>query len=183
MHNNILSLGELVDDVLDVTKLELGRLTLVKKQVDIKDLLNKNIESLKIFADEKKVALELDLKTSGKIFCDPKRITQVLSNLIKNSVDFVPENNGLIKLVVEKNEKSFVFTITDNGPGIPKENQEHLFQKFYKIDTSPTRKHGGTGLGLTICHGIVKSHGGKIWLDKEYTQGTSFKFTIPEAKS
>jgi len=183
IHTNIESLSDLVDDVLDVTKLELGRLTLNKKQIDVKDLLNKNIESLSIFAKEKKVTLELDLKTSGKIFCDAKRINQILSNLIKNSIDFVPENTGLIKLTVEKDSKSFVFTITDNGLGIPKENQKHLFQKFYKIDTSPTRKHGGTGLGLTICNGLVNSHGGKIWLDKEYTQGSCFKFTIPVVKS
>ncbi len=183
IHKNIESLNDLVDDVLDVTKLELGRLTLNKKQVDVKDLLNKSIELLSILAKEKKVTLELDLKTSGKIFCDPHRINQVLSNLIKNSIDFVPENNGKVKLIVEKNAESFVFTITDNGPGIPVENQPHLFQKFYKIDTSPTRKHGGTGLGLTICNGIVSSHGGKIWLDKEYTKGTRFIFTIPVEKS
>ncbi len=183
IHNNIKSLSELVDDVLDVTKLELGRLALHKKQVDLQDLLNKNIESLEMFAKEKSVVLKLDLKTSEKIFCDPKRITQVLSNLIKNSIDFVPENGGLIKLTVEKNAKSFLFTIEDNGPGIPIEHQKYLFQKFYKIDTSPTRKHGGTGLGLTICNGLVKSHGGKIWIDKEYTHGSCFKFTIPEVKS
>ena len=183
IHTNIESLNELVDDVLDVTKLELSRLTLYKKQVDVKELLNKNMESLNIFAKEKKVALELDLKTSGKILCDPKRISQVLSNLIKNSIDFVPENTGIIKLTVEKDSKSFIFSVTDNGPGIPVENQEYLFQKFYKIDTSSTRKHGGTGLGLTICNGLVRSHGGKIWLDKEYTQGTCFKFTIPVMKS
>jgi len=182
IHSNIESLSELVDDVLDVTKLELGRMTLHKKQVDLNDLLNKNVESLSMFAKEKEIVLEFDLKTSGKIFCDPKRINQVLSNLIKNSIDFVPENNGKIKLTVERNSESFVFTVTDNGLGIPEENQEHLFQKFYKIDTSPTRKHGGTGLGLTICNGIVLSHGGKIWLDNEYTKGTSFKFTIPAEK-
>lgn len=183
IQTNIESLTQLVDDVLDVTKLELGRLALHKKQVDLNDLLNKNIELLNVFAKEKKVTLEFDLKTSGKIFCDPNRINQVLSNLIKNSIDFVPEKNGMIKLIVEKNAESFVFTVTDNGPGIPIENQKHLFQKFYKIDTSPTRKHGGTGLGLTICNGIILSHGGKIWLDKEYTQGTCFKFTIPMMKS
>ena len=183
IHTNIESLNELVDDVLDVTKLELSRLTLYKKQVDVKELLNKNMESLSIFAKEKKVALELDLKTSGKIFCDPKRINQVLSNLIKNSIDFVPENIGLIKLTVEKNSESFVFTVIDNGPGIPVENQEHLFKKFYQVDTSHTRKHGGTGLGLTICQGLVESHGGKIWLDEEYTRGSCFKFTIPVVKS
>ena len=183
IHSNIESLSELVDDVLDVTKLEVGRLTLDKKQVDLKDLISKNIETLKIFAKEKNIVLETDLKTSGKIFCDSKRINQVISNLIKNSIDFVPENNGLIKLTVEKNAKSFVFTITDNGSGIPVKNQEFLFQKFYKIDTSPTRKHGGTGLGLTICRGLVESHGGKIWVDKEYTQGSCLKFTIPEVQS
>ena len=183
IHTNIKSLSELVDDVLDVTKLELGRVTLYKKHVDLQDLLDENIESLSMLAKEKNIGLKLDLKTSGKIFCDPKRINQVLSNLIKNSIDFVPESNGLIKLTVEKNAESFVFSVEDNGTGIPEESQKHLFQKFYKIDTSPTRKHGGTGLGLTICHGIVKSHGGKIWLDNECTQGTCFKFTIPEVKS
>ena len=127
--------------------------------------------------------MELEIKTSEKVFCDPKRINQIVSNLIKNSIDFVPENIGKIKLLVEENEKFFLFTITDNGPGIPKESHKLLFQKFYKIDTSPTRKHGGTGLGLTICQGLVKSHGGMIWLVSDYTQGTCFKFTIPVEKS
>lgn len=148
----------------------------------MQDLLDKNIESLTIFAKEKNISLHF-ISVSGKIFCDPIRINQVVTNLIKNSIDFVPENTGIIQLTIEKNEKSLVFTVTDNGPGIPVENQKHLFQKFYKIDTSSTRKHGGTGLGLTICRGLVESHGGKIWLDKEYTQGTSFKFTIPLVKS
>jgi len=179
IHTNTISLMGLVDDMLDITKLELGKLTLDKKQVDIQDLLIKNIESLNIFAEEKKVTLELDLKTSGKILCDPKRVNQIISNLVKNSIDFIPENTGLIKLAVEKNTESFVFTVIDNGPGIPVENQEHLFHKFYQVDTSLTRKHGGTGLGLAICQGLVESHGGKIWLDKEYTQGACFKFTIP----
>lgn len=180
---NIESLKELVDDVLDVTKLEVGRLTLHKQEVDLKDFLDKNIDSLSTFTQEKKTSLELELKTSGKIFCDPIRITQVISNLIKNSADFVPDKTGIIKLIVERNAKAITFTVTDNGPGIPKENQDLLFQRFYKIDTSPTRKHGGTGLGLTICEGLIEAHGGKIWLDKEYTQGTSFKFTIPDTNS
>jgi signal transduction histidine kinase len=183
IHNSVLSLNELVDDVLDVTKFELGRLHLHKKQVDLKDLLDENIKSLSILANDKKVALKLDLKTSEKIFCDPKRINQILSNLIKNSIDYVPKNIGLIKLTIEKNPESFIFTVTDNGPGISVENHKHLFEKFYKMDTSITRKHGGTGLGLTICNGIVSSHGGKIWLDKEYTKGASFKFIIPVEES
>jgi len=183
IYKNIGSLELLVDDVLDVTKIELGRLRLFKQEVDIQELLKQNIENLSPFTDEKKVTLLNELKTSGKIFCDPKRLAQVLSNLVKNSIDFTPENIGKIKLVVEKNTDSYIFSVEDNGSGIPEEGRKNLFQKFYQIDTSPTRKHGGTGLGLTICEGIVKAHGGRIWLDNEYTSGTRFKFTIPMVKS
>ena len=181
--NNIQSLENLVDDVLDASKLDLGRLSLHKQKVDVQDLLNENIESLSSFAKEKKITLESDLRTSGTVFCDPQRISQVLSNLVKNSIDFSPEKIGRIKLIAEKNTDSYVFMVEDNGSGIPKENREFLFQKFYQIDTSPTRKHGGSGLGLTICRGIVESHGGKIWLDEEYAQGARFIFTIPRVKS
>jgi len=180
---NLQSLENLVDDVLDATKLELGRLSLNKQKVDVQDLLNKNIESLSSFAEDKKITLESDLRTSGTVFCDSERISQVLSNLVKNSIDFSPAKIGRIKLTVEKNTDSHVFMVEDNGSGIPKENREKLFQKFYKIDTSPTRKHGGSGLGLAICKGIVESHGGKIWLDEEYNKGTRFIFTIPMVKS
>ena len=183
IYKNVGTLELLVDDVLDVTKIELGRLKLFKKEVDIQDLLRQNIETLSPFTDEKKITLLNELKTSGKIFCDPKRLAQVLSNLVKNSIDFTPENIGKIKIVVEKNTDSYIFSVEDNGSGIPEEGQKNLFQKFYQIDASPTRKHGGTGLGLTICEGIVKAHGGRIWLDNEYTSGTRFKFTIPMVKS
>ena len=183
IYKNVGTLELLVDDVLDVTKIELGRLKLFKKEVDIQDLLRQNIETLSPFTDEKKITLLNELKTSGKIFCDPKRLAQVLSNLVKNSIDFTPENIGKIKIVVEKNTDSYIFSVEDNGSGIPEEGRKNLFQKFYQIDASPTRKHGGTGLGLTICEGIVKAHGGRIWLDNEYTSGTRFKFTIPMVKS
>ena len=183
IYKNVGTLELLVDDVLDVTKIELGRLKLFKKEVDVQDLLRQNIDTLSPFTDEKKITLLNELKTSGKIFCDPKRLAQVLSNLVKNSIDFTPENIGKIKIVVEKNTDSYIFSVEDNGSGIPEEGRKNLFQKFYQIDTSPTRRHGGTGLGLTICEGIVEAHGGRIWLDNEYTLGTRFKFTIPMVKS
>ena len=94
----------------------------------------------------------------------------MFSNLIKNSIDFVPVHFGKIDIEVEIfSDKSFVkFSVKDNGPGIPVNEVYNLFQTFYQIDTSATRKHGGTGLGLVICKGIVEAHGGKIWIDKEY---------------
>jgi signal transduction histidine kinase len=78
-----------------------------------------------------------------------------------------------------KSRKKIVFTVEDNCPGIPLDKMDGLFRKFYQIDTSLTRKHGGTGLGLVICRGIVESHGGNIWIDRNYTAGASFRFTLP----
>ena len=76
-------------------------------------------------------------------------------------------------------EKMILFSVEDNGPGIPADKLDNIFKKFYQIDTSLTRKHGGTGLGLTICKGIVEAHGGKIWIDKSSNKGTIVKFTLP----
>ncbi len=123
----------------------------------------------------------------GRYFtlCYPRRIEQVLSNLIKNSVDFVPDKGGRIIIRVEKGRNAnseFIFTVEDNGIGITAEERHKLFDKFYQIDTSVTRKHGGTGLGLAICRGIVEAHGGKIWIDDKYTNGAAFKFTIPSSQ-
>ena len=110
---------------------------------------------------------------------DRSRLEQVLNNLILNAVDFVPVNGGRIEMRAERNDDKVLFTIKDNGMGIPKDKQHHLFTQFYQLDTSATRKHGGSGLGLSICKGIVEALGGKIWLESDTGKGTIFYFTIP----
>jgi signal transduction histidine kinase len=126
------------------------------------------------------------MRVDGTVFCDANRIDQVLSNLIKNSIDFVPDDGaGKVTVRVEidddyKGCKMTLFTVEDNGIGIEQEKADKLFQKFYQIDTGPTRKHEGTGLGLVICRGIIDAHGGKIWLDKSYRIGAAIKFTLPQ---
>ena len=181
---NVEKLEALVGDVLDVYKLDLGKLTLSKYDVDIAELINRTILDLTPITIEKQIELKSDIRTTKEdsVFCDPKRIEQVLSNLVKNSVDFVPDKGGRIIIRVEKVQNAnseFIFTVEDNGIGITAEERHRLFDKFYQVDTSITRKHGGTGLGLAICRGIVEAHGGKIWIDDNYTTGASFKFTIP----
>jgi signal transduction histidine kinase len=179
IHRNIEKLEVLVNDVMDVYKLDMGKVRFSKVDVDIDDLVNQTISELKPLTIDKQVELKSDIRTAGKVFCDPKRIEQVLSNLIKNSIDFVPSKNGKIIVRAEKGEDSkAIFTVEDNGIGIKQEKASKLFQKFYQIDTSATRKHGGTGLGLAICKGIVEAHGGNIWVDERYTNGTAIKFTL-----
>jgi signal transduction histidine kinase len=108
-------------------------------------------------------------------------------NLITNAIDFSPENNSQIWINIQKSKaqkdqkEELMFTIKDNGIGIPPENHKLLFDIFQKVPnkTNIKRKYGGSGLGLTICKGLVESHNGKIWLDTTYTTGASFVFTIP----
>lgn len=193
IHNNILRLEMLVSDILDVYKLDIGTLNLHKTDVNVSELVDENVAELMPLTKDKQIQLMADkqLVSGMAVWCDKQRITQVTSNLVRNSIDFVPEKTGKItiragiyntnnfKVKTEKGLEMALFTVEDNGIGIPRDRIDSLFKKFYQLDTGLTRKHGGTGLGLTICKGIIEAHGGKIWIDKEYTNGTSVKFTLP----
>lgn len=178
--NNTENLKTLINDILDVNRLELGKLKLNKEEIDIQNFVNQSIEKLLPYTKEKQITINADLKTSGMIFCDSNRIFQIISNLIKNSIDFIPQKGGQITVRVEDKNDDIVFTVEDNGVGIDPEIADQLFGKFYQVDTSVTRKHGGVGLGLVICKSLVDAHGGRIWVDKSFTSGSAFKFTIPK---
>ena len=175
---NAEKLESLIEDVLQVHKLDLKKLTLNKEELELKEFLEETLQGLSQYALNSNAKIYLEIDGSWKIFCDPKRITQVISNLVKNSLDFVSEN-GRVTVRAQKMDQETLFTVEDNGKGIDPKHADNLFKKFYQIDSSLKRSYGGTGLGLTICQGLVEAHGGKIWLDREYTKGAAFKFVIP----
>jgi signal transduction histidine kinase len=188
IHRNISKLELLINDIFDVYKLDIGRLRLTTKPVEVARLVDENVAELEPLTEDKEIEFKAEIiPPSGKVnvICDQKRIDQVIANLVKNSVDFVPEKGGKITVRAEADETSqnVIFTVEDNGIGIPLEKRDNLFKTFYQVDTSLSRKHGGTGLGLVICKGIIESHGGKIWIDRNYTGGTSIRFTLPIASS
>lgn len=176
---NVGKLELLISDILDVYKLDMGKLMLSKKDVDVNQLITSNILEFKPLADQKNTKIDADIQYNGVVYCDQRRIDQVITNLIKNAIDFVPADTGKIMLRVSKKENQIIFSVEDNGIGIPPNKIDNLFKKFYQIDTSLTRKHGGTGLGLAISKGIVEEHGGEMWVDKEYMHGAKFIFTLP----
>ena len=192
---SISQLELLVNDIFDVYKLDIGKLQLNKKVVQVASLVKENMSELGLLMRDKEIQFNAEIIPPSEkvnVLCDPRRIGQVLANLIKNSVDFVPDKGGRITIRTEAgyskqtndgNSNYVVFTIEDNGSGIPFEKIINLFKKFYQVDTSTKRKHGGTGLGLAICKGIVEGHGGKIWVDTKHTQGAMIKFTLPIADS
>ncbi len=181
--NGITKLEVLIGDILDVYKLDIGRLKLKKIDKNVEKLVNQIVSEFKPLAEEQKIELNSDIQTSGTVKCDPQRISQVLSALVKNSMDFVPKEGGRITIRAEEESadkgSKIIFTVEDNGTGIPADKIDSLFKKFYQIDTTLTRKHGGTGLGLAISKGIIEAHSGEIWIDKSYSKGASFKFTLP----
>jgi len=174
------SLLKLVSDLLDVQKIELGQLKLNKKMYNLSQIIHEVINQIKPTVDRKGITIILDLKPNISCMCDNTRIAQVLNNLILNSIDFSPAQNGkvIIKSYVKNGHANII--VKDNGIGIVKSSLEKIFVKFYQIDTSTTREHGGTGLGLSVCKGIVETHMGKIWAESEgRNKGTTMHVMLP----
>lgn len=175
---NAARLENLITDILYAQKLDMNKMVFNKKKFNCTNLLQRVSKNLLPLLKDKGVDLEIS-ELFGEMISDEDRIQQILENLIKNSIDFVPERTGKITIGVKKYDNQITFYVKDNGIGIPKEKQHLLFKKFYQVDTSHTRKHGGTGLGLVICKGFAEGLGGKIWCESEKGKGAKFYFSIP----
>jgi signal transduction histidine kinase len=180
---NATKLENLINDLMDSYKLDMNKLTLNMKENDIAQMVAQCLADAEPYTREKQVRIESDVRASGIVVCDRKRIDQVVANLVKNSVDFVPEKTGRIVVRVEEGGPDVVFSVEDNGIGIPADKADRLFEKFYQVDTSAKRKFGGSGLGLPISKGIVEAHGGRIWVDKEFRGGAAIRFALPRKPS
>ncbi|MBI5377626.1 MAG: HAMP domain-containing histidine kinase [Thaumarchaeota archaeon] len=173
------SLSILVQDILDLQKAELGKLRLNLESSEIKEITDEAIARTILLANRRGVVLQNLIKNKITVMIDINSMIQVLSNLIRNSIDFVPLEDGVIQISLEVDPDHIVIIVRDNGCGIPKDKIENLFKKFYQLDNSTTRERGGTGLGLSICKSIVEGHGGKIWVESEVECGTTMKIQLP----
>ncbi len=169
----------IISDLLDVQKLEIGKLRMKKDKVNIQDSIKDSVQALVPQAEKNKIDLSYKAD-SFELFHDAARIKQVLTNLIKNAMIAVEPENGKIEVIMNEHPQEIEISVKDNGMGIPKEKQEDLFKKFYQVDTTLTRERGGSGLGLAICKGIIDNHGGEIYVDSEQGKGANFTFTIPK---
>ncbi len=175
---NTIRLERLIADVLDAQKLDMNRMHFNKTEFDVRNFI------LSIETDLSHVMKEKQTKFVNNVNhfhmnSDKDRLYQVLNNLIRNSIDFVPAGKGRIEVGAYFKDSNVIFYVKDNGIGIPKDKQGNIFKKFYQIDTSASRKHGGTGLGLAICKGIIEGLGGKIWFESKQGEGTTFYFGLP----
>ncbi len=177
---NTHQLNDLLSDLSEIKKIDLNQLSISKTEVDLREYLENVLEDVTQFSGYKKIEFCLKLENSWKIKCDQKRISQVISNLVKNSIDFVPTVNAKITISAKQDPKGTIISVEDNGVGISSTDSDIIFEKFKQLDNSSNIKHKGTGLGLSICKGIVEAHGGTIWFDKDHTDGAKFHFLIPK---
>ena len=175
------TLLQLISDLLDAQKLELGQLRIKKEKNNLKDTVEKTILGILPNAISDDISLTYGPKEDIYAFYDDDRIKQVLTNLIKNSLKATSPKIGKVEVTLEEKQNEVVVSVTDNGRGIPSNAKDKIFKKFYQVDTTSTREKGGSGLGLSICKGIVEAHGGTIWMQSNVPRGTTFSFTIPKS--
>ena len=168
----------LINDVLDLSKIEAGQLVLDLSDYSLEDIAQTVRSTLEPLAADKKLAFKVEVSPKMPAgHGDGRRLTQVLINLVGNAIKFTDAGEVVIKAAAT--DGSFHLSVRDTGPGISAADQAKLFQEFQQADNAITRKKGGTGLGLAISKRIVEMHGGKIWVESQVGQGSTFSFTVP----
>jgi len=172
----------LIQDLLDVTRLEAGRLTVAPRDVDPVPLVEAALYAMRTLAESTGVELaamyEEDLPM---VHADPERVTQLLSNLVGNAIKFTPAG-GRVDVRVDPYDEGVIVSVVDNGEGIPADQLPHVFERFFQVSSPRIGSRHGAGLGLPIARGIVEAHGGTIWIESAPGQGTTVRFTLPAAR-
>ena len=182
----------LVDDILSLERLESGKVQLVMERCQLTDLMQQAVDSIQAIADQSAITLSLTALPIS-VWVAPDAIIQTLINLLSNATKFSsPGDTVWLKAEMENAERKmgngktvsiptpyFLFSITDQGRGIPPDKLEMIFEEFQQVDVSDSRKKGGTGLGLAICKKIVQQHGGQIWAESSLGKESTFYFALP----
>ena len=181
IERNASRLDLLIQDLLAISALESGRITLNLQPVLLRPLAEKVLADLKTRTNAKGVKLVNDLPELAAT-ADASRLEQVLANLVDNAIKYGRADGTVIVGGKQADAEKLEIFVQDDGPGIPPESLDRVFERFYRVDKARSREQGGTGLGLSIVKHIVQSHGGKVWVKSEPGQGATFYFTLPQAR-
>jgi len=168
----------LINDVLDISKIEAGELIIAMESFDLRRVIEKVFRTVNPLAEKKSLTLELDIVPAVvEITSDIRRVEQILLNLLSNAIKFTEK--GYVRTECRLRESEVPVRVTDTGIGIKEKDIDALFKPFRQIDAHTDRKYEGTGLGLSICRKLVELLGGKIWVESEWGKGSVFSFTLP----
>ncbi|ACI20871.1 sensor histidine kinase [Thermodesulfovibrio yellowstonii] len=180
IHDSAKHLLNLINDILDLSKIEEGKTELELSEFRVSDVVNVSLIMFKEKASKHGIKLDAEISKEADITvtADERKIKQVLFNLVSNAVKFTPDG-GSVKITAERKEDMIEIVVEDTGIGIKKEDRDKLFQPFSQLETTYTKKYQGTGLGLALSKSLVELHGGKIWCESEYGKGSRFGFSFP----
>jgi signal transduction histidine kinase len=168
----------LINDVLDLSKIEAGQINLTLTDYSVKDIVYNVYSAVESLANNKKISLKVDIAPElPQARGDERRLTQVLFNLVGNAIKFT--DDGEVAIKASSSNGSVTVAVHDTGPGISAADQEKIFEEFQQADSSTTKEKGGTGLGLAIAKRIVEMHGGRLWVESQLGQGATFSFMVP----
>ncbi len=170
-------LNLLINQVLDMAGIEAGTLKVYPRPSSVREIMMGVEKRLRLICRDHSLVMEVPEKTIP-VVADPSRVGNVLMNLVDNAVKYSHKGSRIV-LEVEKNEEEAIFSVTDEGPGIPEKYRDQIFERFFRIPGPVTGPRQGTGLGLSIAKGIVEAHGGKIWVESENGKGSKFSFSLP----
>jgi two-component system, OmpR family, phosphate regulon sensor histidine kinase PhoR len=181
IHRNSERLQFLIEDLLTISELESGRIKMNLQTVPLRPLVEKVLEDFKTQAAARNVTLTNDLPGLAAQ-ADADRVQQILGNLIGNAIKY-GRSHGTVNLSATSKDDMIELCVRDDGPGIPADALERVFERFYRVDKARSREQGGTGLGLSIVKHIVQGHGGKVWVKSEPGHGAAFFFTLPKVEA
>jgi PAS domain S-box-containing protein len=172
----------IINDILDLSKIEAGKMELDCEDFYVSETIDETLKSMNLIARKKNIILNLTNNINNEIiFADKVKFQQILYNLLSNAIKFTPED-GKVFINLEKADNGIQVSVTDTGIGISAERQEEIFSPFTQVDASSKRRYGGTGLGLALVKKFVEMHNGKVWLESEEGEGSTFTFTIEDQK-
>ena len=172
-------LVHMVNDLLDIARIESGKMTMKQEPLSLKEIVDKISDLLAVQMKEKQIKFSADIpENCNAVFCDRNQIERVFINIIGNSIKFTP-TKGKITVRTAPAEKMVQVDISDNGCGMPEHSLEAIFDEFYRVDNPINQEVKGTGLGLSLVKHIVEAHGGKIWVKSKVDSGSTFSFTLP----
>lgn len=180
IHTSGKHLLELINDILDLSKIEARKIELKYEKIPLKETLSECQTLVKSMASKKNISLEFEVEELPfNISVDPVRFKQIMYNLLSNAIKFTPDG-GIVNVDAKPVNGMLQISVKDTGVGIAKKHHEKIFEEFYQVDSSYSKKYEGTGLGLPLTKKLVELHGGKIWMESELEKGSTFSFTIPQ---
>ncbi len=174
---------DLVNNLLDISRIEAGRMTVVQEPIAMSDIVQDALRVIQPLADQKHISIQVDVPEAlPLVYADRKKASQILINLLSNAVKYTPDTGSVSVRSHPVDGNMLQTDVADTGIGIPPEQLPHIFDQFSRVETAQTRDTVGTGLGLTIVKGLVEAHGGRIWVESKEGEGSCFHFTLPVHK-